>query len=222
MYNFKGTFSAKMSIDNKQKQSYNLLRKSQRRCTNLGDFIDYDSKIEENMPLVYFVINRYWPDHTRDEDYIQTGRIALWRSLQYYDSSSGRFSTYAYTAIYRAIRRLRDNEERQFPRGKIISLDDNPGLSEIAKALDVQRSLSQTKVDDSAILICAIKSMDDIIGVAGVSNKDVDTMRMWLDGMSYDDIGRRFGITRQAVGIRVKKVQKAMRQVFMSDCTKNP
>ena len=188
----------------------------------MRDDIDYDSKIEENMPLVYFVINRHWPDHVYDEDYIQTGRIALWRSLKHYDNSSGRFSTYAYTAIYRAIRRLRDNEERQFPRGKIISLDDNPGLTEITKALEVQRSRSQTKVDDLAFLMCTIKSMDDIIGVDGVSYKDVDTMRMWLDGMPYDDIGRRYGITRQAVGLRIKKVQKAMRKVFMSDCTKNP
>ena len=188
----------------------------------MRDDIDYDSKIEENMPLVYFVINRHWPDHARDEDYIQTGRIALWRALKNYDKSSGRFSTYAYTAIYRAIRRLRDNEERQFPRKKIISLDDNPGLTEITKALEVLRSRSQTNVDDLALLMFAIDSMDDIIGVSGVSKKDVDTMRLWIDGMSYDEIGQRFGITRQAIGLRIKKVQKAMRQMFMSDCTKNP
>ena len=46
--------------------------------------------IEENMGLVVSVVNSFKPrNNTEREDYIQAGRIGLWKALKNYDPNRG-------------------------------------------------------------------------------------------------------------------------------------
>ena len=72
-----------------------------------------DELIEENMPLVASIVNRFNPkNHTERQDLIDAGRIGLWKALQKYDPSKGNLiSTYAWRPIQWAI--IREIKKRQ-------------------------------------------------------------------------------------------------------------
>jgi RNA polymerase sigma factor (sigma-70 family) len=60
--------------------------------------------IEDNMKLVYFVIQRYYPKHIHNEDIVQIGMVGLCKAAEKYDSEKGQFSTYATKCIRTEIR----------------------------------------------------------------------------------------------------------------------
>ena len=60
-----------------------------------------DDLIEKNMGLVVSVVNSFKPqNHTERDDYIQAGRIGLWKALKKYNPDKGTvLSTYAWNPI---------------------------------------------------------------------------------------------------------------------------
>lgn len=58
-----------------------------------------DKLIEDNMKLVYYVINKYYPSYLGDEDVVQEGMLGLCRAANNYDPSKTKFSTYAVICI---------------------------------------------------------------------------------------------------------------------------
>lgn len=81
-----------------------------------------DKLIEDNIKLVYFVLNKYYPTYVNDEDIIQTGMIGLCRAADKYDCDKGTFSTYAVPAIQNEIRKEFRNRQRE-DKLNAISLD---------------------------------------------------------------------------------------------------
>ena len=57
--------------------------------------------IEKNMGLVLSIVNKFNPkNQTEKEDYIQAGRIGLWKALTKYSKNGGsKFSPYAWNPI---------------------------------------------------------------------------------------------------------------------------
>ena len=60
-----------------------------------------DSLIEENMGLIVSIVNRFKPKNNAErEDFVQAGRIGLWKAIKKYDASRGiALSTYAWNPI---------------------------------------------------------------------------------------------------------------------------
>ena len=59
-----------------------------------------DDLIETNMGLVVSVVNSFHPKSSREkEDYIQAGRIGLWKALEKHDPQKSALSTYAWNPI---------------------------------------------------------------------------------------------------------------------------
>lgn len=82
--------------------------------------LETNKLIEDNMKLVYFVISRYFPTFTHDEDIIQTGMLGLVKAANSWDECKGEFSTYACTVIRNEINKEFRARKRQ-PR--TVSLD---------------------------------------------------------------------------------------------------
>jgi len=86
--------------------------------------MNIELQIEENMPLVRSIITKKFSpcNNEKLDRYLQAGRIALWKSISKFDVvrfPTGRLSTYAYPAIFRAILK-----EVQFEdKNQAISLD---------------------------------------------------------------------------------------------------
>lgn len=55
--------------------------------------------IEQNMNLVYYIIHKYYPAFSKDEDVIQSGMLGLCKASLHYDERKGKFSTYAGATI---------------------------------------------------------------------------------------------------------------------------
>ena len=58
-----------------------------------------DKLIEDNMKLVYYVVNKYYPSYMYDEDVIQEGMLGLCQAAKTYDPEKTKFSTYACICI---------------------------------------------------------------------------------------------------------------------------
>jgi RNA polymerase sigma factor (sigma-70 family) len=83
--------------------------------------------IEQNMGLVVSVVNSFKPQNiTEREDYIQAGRIGLWKALTKYDSTKGAvLSTYAWNPIrweiIKEIKSIKKSRYKPLPAAKIPS-----------------------------------------------------------------------------------------------------
>lgn len=69
-----------------------------------------DALILDNMKLVYFIINKHYPSHAKNEDIIQEGMLGLVNAAENFDPEKGKFSTYATTCILNQIRTYFRNE----------------------------------------------------------------------------------------------------------------
>lgn len=81
-----------------------------------------DELIEENMGLVARIVNSFEPkNHTERQDYMDAGRIGLWKALKKYDIKSGNvISTYAWRPIrWSIIREIKNHKKHNN-----ISLND--------------------------------------------------------------------------------------------------
>jgi RNA polymerase sigma factor (sigma-70 family) len=91
--------------------------------------------------LVHACIRRQGSGDICYEEALQAGRIGLWRAIQGYDPTRGTaFSTYAWVAIYRHIRRR--NEELK-PKTKVWSQEVPTSWTVPHPAEEVERQLIQ-------------------------------------------------------------------------------
>jgi RNA polymerase sigma factor (sigma-70 family) len=82
--------------------------------------------IEENMGLVISVVNSFKPQNqTEREDYVQAGRIGLWKALKKYDNSKGTvLSTYAWNPIrWEIIKEIKSVKKNRY---KPLSFTNSP------------------------------------------------------------------------------------------------
>lgn len=68
-----------------------------------GINVDTDALVRKYEPLIHSIIAKKLSDYIGDDDLVQVGRIALWKSAKKYDPDKGKFSTYAYKVIYHAM-----------------------------------------------------------------------------------------------------------------------
>lgn len=69
--------------------------------------------IEENIKLVYFFINKYYPSFSKDEDIIQCGMLGLCKAAKKW-KQEGEFSSYACQCILNEVRtELRNRAKKQ-------------------------------------------------------------------------------------------------------------
>lgn len=78
-----------------------------------------DKLIKDNIPLVYHIINKYYPTYTKDEDIIQAGMLGLVKASKNYSNQKSKFSTYAGVCIRNEI----VNELRYRQKHSAVSLD---------------------------------------------------------------------------------------------------
>lgn len=79
--------------------------------------------VEDNMNLVYFLINRYYPNFIQDEDLAQCGMIGLCNAANKFDETRGiEFSTFAASCILNEI--CKEFRRRKRHNG-VISLEYN-------------------------------------------------------------------------------------------------
>lgn len=72
-----------------------------------------DKLITDNMQLVYYLINKYYPKWLHDEDVQQEGMVGLVKAADTFDESKSKFATYAGKCILNQIRLYFRSEMKQ-------------------------------------------------------------------------------------------------------------
>lgn len=149
--------------------------------------------VEDNMNLVYFLINKYYPTFNYDEDIIQCGMVGLCKAADTWDESNCTFSTYASKCILNEInmefRRRRKNKTQ-------LSLD------------------YKVQTEDGAVefgdLIVG-KDDVDFVDIESIINKltprEREVFSLLRNGASPSDITRTFGWSRQRTSKILRKIR---------------
>jgi len=183
-----------------------------------------DALLEKYTPLIIQQAN-YW--HRRNptvahDDLMQTGRLALLRAQELYDSMKGSsFITCAFRRISADMRyyvaRTRDTicvSTEHFPHVRIptCSLDLEVGDDE-GRPLTFLDTLSAPQreplLSDDAVLRKLLRA-----AVAGLSLKQrhiIEQLYLAPQPLSRKEVGATLGVTRQAVELKLKKALRNLR-----------
>ena len=173
--------------------------------------MDRNKLIEDNLPLVYFVIlkkcgiNGY---DDRFDDLFQCGCIGLILAADAYDESKEKFSTFACKCIYNELVRY-FRQEKKYHSIPTVSLSKviyghEDGVLTIEDTISYE---DDTRVfDDTEIkIIDEFNKMD-------FPHKDIYLDR--LKGMKLKEIAEKYHVTHQYVGWLILKIEDMLRNKF--------
>lgn len=176
--------------------------------------MNYDMMIEENMGLVYMVINRYYNSYTEHymEELVQIGMIALFKTIKSYDESKGvKFSTLAtkvikndlYTFVTDGIKKYNGVTD-----GTCTSMYASNGEDEDSNLLNLLECEQDYSNAQASEIVQFILTKDE----------NTQTMvKMLVEGYTYSEIGNAIGVSKQRVGQMVIKLRKDIQNNFPID-----
>lgn len=145
-------------------------------------------RIRDHVGILHKVCSAYArskPDH---EDLYQDIVLQLWRSFPSFNGQS-RFSTWMYrVALNTALTRVRRPEFLEFREGQ-----------------DLERFPATTPDTETAeqLALChrAIRTLTPV---------DRAIVLMWLDDLSYREIGESLGLSEKNVGVKLSRIRKRL------------
>lgn len=161
---------------------------------------DKQKLIEENMNLVYFTINKYFPKYSNDEDMIQCGMVGLCEAAESWDESKSLFSTYATRCIYNDITaELRRRRKHPFPS---LSLDYEYSTSDGAVPM------SEFLQGDEDVQFVDIQGV-----IERLSPREQDVFGLLRNGLNQTEIGEIYGLTSNRINQIVRKIKLVWRDI---------
>ena len=158
--------------------------------------------IEENMNLVYFLINRYYPTFIGDEDLVQCGMIGLCSAANNFDETSGvKFSTFASSCILNEICK---EFTRRKKHSKVLSLE----ASKVNDDGEVS-SIGDLIVGDEDV---DFFDCDDFYDSLSTDYKAIVDLRR--KGLNNYEIGTALGINYKTVSKHLTKMRHMWRKMY--------
>lgn len=153
--------------------------------------------IEDNIKLVYHVINRKYPTFRYDEDLIQCGMMGLCKAANTWDESKSKFSTYAVICINNEMckefkRRAKYNETVSLNRLCFNETDD-----EFVDFLIGEEDVDY--VDVEAI-------------IQGLSPKEKEVFHRLQEGWLPEDVTAHYGWSKQRTHQIMRKIRLLWRK----------
>jgi RNA polymerase sigma factor (sigma-70 family) len=149
--------------------------------------------IEDNVGLVHYVVRKFYPWRSDDEDIIQVGMIGLIKAADKWDAEKGSFSNFAVICIRGSIASEIKKQLKQVPT---VSLDAiiNNGDGDTS-LLDFQIGSSEIEyVDKPAVYKVLSPPQREVF----------DKLQL---GMTQAEIARDMGISRERVGQHTRKIR---------------
>lgn len=170
--------------------------------------------LEENEGLVWFALNKYYPQFIKDDDIYQVSMIALWQAVETYDTSKGKFATYAVKCIRNGIGcELRKRNRKCIKNEVFISdLRFENGYDADAEwsAPSITKTISSSRcVEEDALLDVAFDN---------VLNEMTDFQRKcfgsYLTSENGTEAAERLGISRGSMTTTVSRVKTRLIKSF--------
>ena len=174
--------------------------------------------IIENMPLVPFIVNKYFKNNTlmAYEDKIGYGNIGLIKAVDRYNEDKGKFSTYAFLIIRGEISNaIRDKV------GKIGSkYDRNNGTAEIPTPFSFYENIINKETDKDVVYEIPVESFEDdeinkiiINSVLSKFNSEYKNIfyKHYFEGKTSNRIAKEIGKSQPTVSRRLNKIKKEIK-----------
>ena len=168
--------------------------------------MDTDRICEENSGLVRCVVNRYFPAHIHDDDFLQEGLIALWEASMKYDAGRGvKFNSYASVFIRR--RCVDELRRRNRHDGRAAYSLDEPGIFGESRV----EALRDADDEYAALIseIAARQMLDEIRESGGLTETQLNIMSLRIEGQTLKQISKNIGIHMTRVYCGLKAVRQA-------------
>lgn len=143
--------------------------------------------ITENMKLVYHVLNEYFPRHINDEDVVQAGMLGLCKAADTWKEGKTKFSTYACKCIRNTIYKEFTYRNRHKNQLSLEYEYDSQYDDEVITLADMIAGEEDCDFDYS----------EDFYKT--LSPHQIEIIEMRKNGVSISEIGRHFGVNRQAI-----------------------
>lgn len=144
---------------------------------------DFQVVLSEHQKIIYHLINKY---RIRDpeQEFYQEGTIALWKAMQTYDESRGKFSSYAYFLIDKTFLEMIRQRNRQADKQKayIATIDSDQLSTALETEFDpyllqmIERHLTDNQMKWFTLAIMHDKSYKEIAVQESVT---IDAVKNW-------------------------------------------
>ena len=145
---------------------------------------------DENYKLIFFTLNRFYPNNANDEDYQQNAAIGLWKACLYYDPEKSTFSSYAVNSIKNEIADTirRASFQCRNPKDNLVCLEHGDWIPEI-----------ETR------LVWAKRPKEILTA------RQLEILILTSQGMSVRKIGEIIGVSRTIVSIEQRKIKQIIK-----------
>ena len=151
---------------------------------------EFAAVVQENKATIYTVCYMFSADREEVEDLFQEALIALWRGF-----SSFRGESNIRSWIYRvALNTCISSERKKRRRDESVRLDMSIDLF--------------TDTDDDSRQAQMLRQR---IGKLGVFDRAI--VLLWLENLSYEDIGAIVGITAKNVSVRLVRIREQLKNM---------
>ena len=150
--------------------------------------IDREKLAEDNLPLVYYTIKKYYPTFVANEEVLDGGMYGFAKACKTFNPDKGiKFSTYAVKCIKMYAFNEIDKEIRR--NGKEVSLDAE---------LNGEYNLQQVLVGEEDIL--DVSWLDAETFIETLNEREKFIISLQKDGYTQREIAKVMGLTFQRIG----------------------
>ena len=155
---------------------------------------DQQKLVEDNLNLVYFIVNKYYPTYIQDEDIIQCGMLGLCKASEQWDETVA-FSTYATVCIRNEIRyELRKRKKHN----GCLSLD-----YVYRDADDETVTLGETIIGDENVPYVNFDGFYDAL-----STRQKRIVDLTQCGLSTSQIGDALRVSNETIKTDIRKIKR--------------
>ena len=150
----------------------------------------FELLVREHKRTIYTVCYMFSHDKAEVDDLFQETLIRLWNRFDHYEGRSSARTWVYRVALNTAINQ--DKKERRRIETVPLTVDINPFEADDPKSQQVRKLhdlISQLELIDRSLVL------------------------LWLEGISYDEIGAIIGITPNNVGVRLARIKEKLVQM---------
>lgn len=157
---------------------------------------NFEEVLEQYEPMIYACIRklRIYKNHS---EFVQAGRVGLWKAFQRYDRGRGDFAPFAYSSIYGSIldelKKSYANEQQVVPTETDV-LERIIGVKEEVVTLEesVIKALSQLKPSEQHLI-----------------------QLLFIEGYSLDEVASQMGMTKESLKKKRQRTLKKMKNSLL-------
>ena len=146
--------------------------------------------VQEHKGTIYTVCYMFSQDEDEVNDLFQETLINMWKGIDSFREES-KISTWIYRVALNTCLLQERKKKRQVPK--------------------VPLTMDVNFFEDDSANATQVRQLHQRIGKLGLVDRAL--VMMWLEGMSYDEIGAIMGITPQNVGVKLFRIKEQLKKM---------